>query len=74
MVIECIDKAVLLKNSFTDTVYTQKTDQQIINNLINNVNIDQDKQSLCAIYILTTFTLVNNLAAESLPWLYQSVI
>ena len=38
MVIECIDKAVLLKNSFTDTVYTQKTDQQIINNLINNVS------------------------------------
>jgi|TARA_B110000971_G_C19967582_1_gene481020 hypothetical protein len=46
----------------------------ICDNLINNVNIDQDKQSLCAIYILTTFTLVNNLAAESLPWLYQSVI
>lgn len=38
MVIECIDKAVLLKNSFTDTVYTEKTDDQIINNLINKVS------------------------------------
>ena len=38
MVIECVDKAVFLKNSFTDTVYTEKTDQQIINNLINNVS------------------------------------
>ena len=37
MVIECVDKAVLLKNSFTDTVYTEKTDDQIINNLINKV-------------------------------------
>lgn len=38
MVIECVDKAVLLKNSFTDTVYTEKTDDQIINNLINKVS------------------------------------
>jgi len=46
----------------------------ICDNLINNVHIDKEKQSLCAIYILTTFTLVNYRAAESLPWLYQSVI
>lgn len=46
----------------------------ICDTLINNIHIDKEKQSLCAIYILTTFTLVNHRAAESLPWLYQSVI
>ena len=38
MVIDCVDKAVILKNTLIDTVYTEKTDQQIINNLINNVS------------------------------------
>lgn len=46
----------------------------ICDNLINNVHSNEEKQSLCAIYILTAFTLVNYRAAESLPWLYQSVI
>lgn len=46
----------------------------ICNHLINNVHINAEKQSLCAIYILTAFTLVNSQAAECLPWLYQSVI
>lgn len=46
----------------------------ICDNLINNIHIDNEKQMLCAFYILTTFTLVNSRAAESLPWLYQSVI
>lgn len=47
---------------------------QICNNLINNNLIDSDKQGICAIYILTTLTLVNPIVAEALPWLYQSVI
>jgi hypothetical protein len=46
----------------------------ICDHLINNIHIDHEKQSLCAFYILTTFTLVHPRAAESLPWLYQSVI
>lgn len=47
---------------------------KICNNLINNENIDREKQGLCAIYILTTLTLVNHNAAQTLPWLYESVI
>ena len=46
---------------------------QICNNLINN-NITNDNKSVCAIYILTSLTLVNPIVAEALPWLYQSVI
>ena len=38
MIIDCVDKAVILKNTVTDTVFKEKTDQQIINNLINNVS------------------------------------
>ena len=55
-------------NTLKHYIYT------ICNHLINNVHINEEKQSLCAIYILTAFTLVNHRAAESLPWLYQSVI
>ena len=45
-----------------------------LDNLINNSLIDSDKQGICAIYILTSLTLVNSIVAEALPWLYQSVI
>jgi hypothetical protein len=34
--------------------------------------IDQDSKSLGAYYILGSLTLVNSVAADSLPWLYQS--
>tara|TARA_B100000767_G_C19777995_1_gene543872 strand:- start:8834 stop:10648 length:1815 start_codon:yes stop_codon:yes gene_type:complete len=37
LVIECVDKAVVLKNSFTNTIYREKTDNQIMSNLINQV-------------------------------------
>ena len=37
LVIECVDKAVMLKNSFTTKVFREKTDDQIINSLINNI-------------------------------------
>ena len=36
--IECVDKAVMLKNSFTNTIYKEKTDSQIISNLVNQVS------------------------------------
>ena len=38
VVIECVDKAVMLKNSFTNTIYKEKTDSQIISNLVNQVS------------------------------------
>ena len=37
IVIECVDKAIFLKNSLTTKVFKDKSDQQIITNLINNV-------------------------------------
>ena len=38
LIIECVDKAVVLKNSFTNTIYREKTDNQIMSNLINQVD------------------------------------
>lgn len=45
----------------------------IIEKLVN-CGIDRDYQSLGAYYILTALTIVSNEAAESLPWLYDSVV
>jgi len=39
-----------------------------------NSGIDRDSKSLGAFYVLGALTLVNNSAATSLPWLYQSVL
>jgi len=39
---------------------------------IVNTGVDRDSKSLGAYYVLGALTLVNNDAAESLPWLYQS--
>ena len=36
--IDCVDKAVKLKNSYTTKVFREKTDDQIINSLINNIS------------------------------------
>ena len=38
MVIDCVDKAIKLKNSYTTTVYKNKTDSQIIANIISNIS------------------------------------
>jgi len=43
-----------------------------IDNFINKSESDE-YSSLGSLYILTALTLVNNDAAESLPWLYESV-
>jgi hypothetical protein len=45
----------------------------IIDKLINSSN-NRDNQSLGAMYILSALTIVNNNAAEAMPWLYQSVL
>jgi hypothetical protein len=45
----------------------------IINNFINTSQI-RENQYLGSIYVLSSLTLVNNNAAEAMPWLYQSVI
>ena len=45
----------------------------IIDKLINASN-NRDNQSLGAMYVLSALTIVNNNAAEAMPWLYQSVL
>ena len=44
----------------------------IIENMISRSS-NPEHQSLGAFYVLGAFTLVNASAAETLPWLYQSV-
>ena len=44
---------------------------EVMEKLINN-GIDKDSKSLGAYYILGALTLVNEAAALSLPWLFQS--
>ena len=37
-----------------------------------NFGIDQDSKALGSYYVLGALTLVNESAAETLPWLFQS--
>jgi hypothetical protein len=45
---------------------------EVLEKLVNN-GIDKDSKSLGAIYVLGALTLVNQDAASSLPWLFQSM-
>ena len=45
---------------------------EVLEKLVNS-GIDKDSKSLGAIYVLGGLTLVNQEAASSLPWLYQSM-
>jgi hypothetical protein len=45
----------------------------IIEKFVNR-GINADSKSLGAYYVLAALTLVNETAAASLPWLYQSVV
>jgi hypothetical protein len=49
----------------------QKFIMDILEKLVN-INTDRDNRSLGAYYVLGALTLVNEEAAQSLPWLYQS--
>ena len=51
--------------------------KKVVINIIENFIFSgstEEYQSLGCIYVLTALTLVNNNAAESLPWLFQSVM
>ena len=50
----------------------KKTAISVMENILFN-GINKDSKSLGAYYILGALTIVNNQAAESLPWLFQSV-
>ena len=45
---------------------------EVLEKLVNN-GVDKDSKSLGAYYVLGALTLVNEEAATSLPWLFQSV-
>jgi hypothetical protein len=45
---------------------------EVMEKLVNS-GVDKDSKSLGAIYVLGSLTLVNESAATSLPWLFQSV-
>ena len=62
---------LFLRNLTIDEI--QKHFITIFNNLLT-LAIDREYQSLGAYYILGALTLVNEEAAEALPWLYQSFI
>lgn len=53
--------------------YLFETVLNIMKNMINTNSSDSNK-SLCALYILSTLTLVSESAADAMPWLYQSVL
>jgi len=50
----------------------KKTVLEVLENLVN-LGLENDSKSLGAYYVLGALTLVNENAAASLPWLFQSV-
>jgi hypothetical protein len=57
----------------TDMYNVRKVVLEVLEKLVNT-GINRDMQTLGAYYILGALTLVNETAAEALPWLYQSLI
>ncbi len=53
-------------------LHVKKVILEVLEKLVNT-GVDADSKSLGAYYVLAALTLVNNDAATSLPWLFQSV-
>jgi hypothetical protein len=62
----------VLSNNYS-LIKTKRAILSIMENMVNN-GINDSSRSLGAYYVLAALTLVNKEAAESLPWLYQSVM
>lgn len=58
-------------HSETNILNIKKVILTVLENLVNT-GVDKDSQTLGAYYILGALTLVNDSAAISLPWLFQS--
>jgi hypothetical protein len=56
----------------SDTLKIKKYILDILEKFVNN-GVDRDSKTLGAYYVLGSLTLVSELAASSMPWLYQSV-
>ena len=54
--------------------YTVKSSILNIIEVLISSGVDESSKSLGAYYCLAALTLVNNEAAEAMPWLYQSVM
>jgi hypothetical protein len=50
----------------------QKVILEVLEKLVNS-GVDKDSRTLGACYVLGALTIVNDDAATSLPWLFQSV-
>ena len=55
-----------------DLLNVKKCILDLLEKFVNN-GIDRDSKTLGAYYVLAALTLVNDVAASSLPWLFQSV-
>ena len=64
----------IIQNNINLNLETLKQFCVIIINQFINTSSNPENQSLGAIYVLSALTLVNPNAAESMPWLYQSVL
>ena len=62
----------LLNLSNNSLIDIQNSVLQIMSRFVKSGHTT-DNQSLGAFYVLAALTLVNSEAAESLPWLFQSV-
>lgn len=56
----------------TNICNVKKVVLEVLEKLVNN-GIDKDSKALGAYYVLGALTMVNQDAATSLPWLFQSV-
>jgi hypothetical protein len=55
-----------------DLLNIKKIVLDVLEKFVNN-GVDRDSKTLGAYYVLGALTLVNDSAATSLPWLFQSV-
>lgn len=68
-----------LRNTNINMIYNLNTDslQRFVVGVMENLvktGVNRDSKSLGAYYVLAALTLVNNDAAEAMPWLYHSVV
>ena len=68
-----------LRNTNINMIYNLNTDslQRFVLGVMENLvktGVNRDSKSLGAYYVLAGLTLVNNDAAEAMPWLYHSVV
>ena len=64
----------MIQHNYHMNIDTLKNFSILIINLFINSSPFRENQKIGAIYILSALTLVSPNAAESMPWLYQSVI